>query len=82
MDEMHASLARLEARIDHQEGRIDALCDMLELRGILPPSVGSARGDPLFGDHSQAQDLCSVWKQRSRPTRRPTRLHVGEATGV
>jgi hypothetical protein len=68
MDEMHAALDRLEARIDHQGARIDALYEMLELRGVLP--------------RIEARDLCTVKKRKSPSVRRTTRLHVGEATGV
>jgi hypothetical protein len=81
MDEMRAAMDRLEARLDHQAGRIDALYELLELRGIVPRSVGTARGDAF--DDPDTRDLCSVWKQRSRPTmRRSSRFHVGDATGV
>jgi hypothetical protein len=46
MDELHATLARLEARIDHQEDRIDALQEVLERRGILPSSVRTNKERP------------------------------------
>jgi hypothetical protein len=87
MDEMHSALDRLEARLDHQAGRIDALYEMLELRGVLPRSAATHNGDEWFGAEAEAQaeapDLCSVWKRTSPPARRrPTRIHVGDATGV
>jgi hypothetical protein len=87
MDEMHSALDRLEARLDHQAGRIDALYEMLELRGVLPRSAATLNGDGWFGAdaeaHAEARDLCSVWKRTSPPARRrPTRIHVGDATGV
>ena len=72
MDEMHAALDRLEARVDHQAARIDALYEMLELRGVLPRSIGP-----------EARDLRFVLKRKS-PAERPrsTRIRVGDATGV
>lgn len=77
MDEMHAELDRLEARIDHQAGRIDALYEKLEERGVLPRHSADSEAEV------EAPDSRSVWKQKSKPARRqPTRLHVGEATGV
>ena len=83
MDEMHAALDRLETRIDDQTARIDALYELLEQRGMLPPTVAAARGGSLFDDASEARDRSFVWKQKPRPTRRrATRLRVGNATGV
>ena len=86
MDEMHSALDRLEARLDHQAGRIDALYEMLEQRGVLPQGVAALEGETWFGADPEAdveaRDPCSVWKRKSRPARRPTRIRVGDATGV
>jgi hypothetical protein len=87
MDEMHSALDRLEARLDHQAGRIDALYEMLEQRGVLPQSAATLEGEECFGAepdaHAESRDLCSVWKRTSPPARRrPTRIHLGDATGV
>jgi hypothetical protein len=84
MDEMHSALDRLEARIDHQAGRIDALYEMLEQRSVFPRSAAALGGETWFGAEPDAEgrDLCSVWTRKSRPARRPTRIHVGDATGV
>ena len=81
---MHSALDRLEARIDHQTGRIDALYEMLEQRGMIPRSAATLRGDSWYGadPEAEARDLCSVWKRRSPPARRPSRIHLGDATGV
>ena len=84
---MHSALDRLEARLDHQAGRLDALYEMLEQRGMLPRSAAGLNGDEWFGAdpeaHVDAPDLCSVWKRTSSPARRrATRIRVGDATGV
>ena len=79
---MHAAIERLEARIDHQGARIEALYEMLELRGVIPRSISTLKSDPRYGSDPEARDPCSVWKRKSPPARRPTRIHVGDATGV
>jgi hypothetical protein len=78
MNETHATLDRLEKRIEDQAARIDALYRMLELRGILPCGVDAARGDAMFDEELDALDLPS-WHETPRPT---PRFRVGEATGV
>ncbi len=78
MDEMHATLDRLETRIEDQGARIDALYRLLELRGILPQAVDAGRGDALSDEEPEVLDLPS-WHESPRPARR---FHVGEATGV
>jgi hypothetical protein len=82
MNETHVTLDRLERRIEDQTARIDALYQLLELRGILPRSVEVGRGDALSDEESAALDLPS-WHETPRPTRRrATRFHLGTATGV
>lgn len=84
MNETHSALDRLEARLDRQAARIDALYEMLEQRGVLPQSVATLEGDGAEPDaHAESRDPCSVWKRTSPPARRrPTRIHLGDATGV
>jgi hypothetical protein len=82
MNEMHATLDRLERRVEDQGARIDALYALLELHGILPRGAEAGRGDALFDEESEVLDLPS-WHEGPRPTRRgATCFHVGEATGV
>jgi hypothetical protein len=83
MNEMQATLDRLETRIEDQRARIDALYGLLELRGILPRRADAGRGDALFDDEPEAPDLSDGWEGRRRPTaRRAAHFHLGEATGV
>jgi len=83
MNEMHATLDRLEIAIEDQSERIDALYGLLELRGILPRGGDAGRGDPLFDVESEDLDLSGGWNRRRRPAaHRATRFHLGEATGV
>ncbi len=83
MNEMHATLDRLETRIEDQAARIDALYALLELRGILTRRVDVGRGDALFEDSAEL-DLSCCRQERPQPTvrRAAPRFHVGEATGV
>jgi hypothetical protein len=83
MNEMHATLDRLETRIEDQAARIDALYALLELRGILPRRVDVGRGDALFDDSAELNLSCRR-PERPQPTvrRAAPRFHVGEATGV
>jgi hypothetical protein len=86
MDESRSALDRLEARLEHQAARIDALYEMLEERGVLPQAAATL-DEEWFGAepeaHPESRDLCSVWKRTSPPARRrPTRIHLGDATGV
>jgi hypothetical protein len=78
MNETHATLDRLEKRIEDQAARIDALYRMLELRGTLPCTVDAGQGDAMFDEELDALDLPS-WHETPRPT---PRFRVGEATGV
>ena len=78
MNEMQAEFDRLEARIDAQTARIDALYHALELRGILP-RAGDAGRDDAFSD--------GVFELEETPlsadgSSRRLRLRVGDATGV
>jgi hypothetical protein len=83
MNETHATLDRLETRIEDQAARIDALYGLLELRGILPRGADAGRGDGLFDDESEDLDLSSGWERERRPAaRRAIGFHVGTATGV
>jgi hypothetical protein len=79
----HATLDRLETRIEDQTARIDALYGLLELRGILPRRADAGRGGALFDDESEDFDLSSGWEGGRRPTaHRSPHFHLGEATGV
>ena len=83
MNEMHATLDRLEIAIEDQSERIDALYGLLEQRGILPRGGEAPKGDALFDDEPEALDLSGGRKGRRRPAaNRATRFHLGEATGV
>ena len=79
MSEMHTALERLERRIEDQTARIDALYELLEVRGVLPHEADALRGDALFDDEEEALDLTCGWKDTPR---RLARFHVGDATGV
>lgn len=81
MNEMHSTLDRLEARIDHQAARIDALYALLEARGLLQLPVDAGRGDAFFDELAEIEDAPIAREVQAR-TRRQARLHVGEATGV
>ena len=83
MDDTHVALDRLEARIEDQAARIDALYRLLELRGILPRGVGTGRGDALSDEGSETVDFSGGWEGKRRPAvDRRAHFHVGEATGV
>lgn len=84
---MHSALDRLEARLDQQAGRIDALYELLEERGVLPRNGATLDGEEWLGvelkAHADPPALCSVSKRTSPPARRRrTRIHLGDATGV
>lgn len=68
MTAMHSTVDRLEARIDYQAARIDALYRILEASGVLPARV---EDEPLVREAHAGS---------ARHT--PIRLHVGDATGV
>jgi hypothetical protein len=80
--EMHATLDRLETRIEGQGARIDALYRLLELRGILPRGAEAGRGDALFDDEREVLDLPSSHEMSPRTRRRRAHFHLGTATGV
>lgn len=85
MTEMHSSIDRLEARIDHQAARIDALYALLQARGVLPRPAEAGRGDALFDDlpDLEVEDSPLERERRATSARPPrTRLRVGTATGV
>jgi hypothetical protein len=82
MDETQARLDRLEARLEDQVARIDALYRLLEQRGLLPRGAEAGRGDALFDDESEVLDLSPHPETRRHTARRATRFHVGTATGV
>lgn len=83
MNEMHSTIDRLEARIDRQAARIDALYALLEARGILARAADAGSGDAFFDDPREIADTPLVRETRSRRSKRPpTRLRVGNATGV
>ena len=82
MNEMHSTLDRLEARLDYQTARIDALYRALERHGL---TVDDAvpRGDALFDDVVETRDAGSARRpRRARAARRAVRLRVGQGTGV
>ena len=70
MNEMHATLDRLERRVEDQGARIDALYRLLEVRGILPRDVDAGRADALPRE------------EQRRTRRRAAHFHIGTATGV
>ena len=82
MNEMQATLDRLERRIEDQAARIDALYEQLERRGILSRRADAGRGDALFDDDPEDLDLPCGWEAGRPAARRAPRFHVGEATGV
>lgn len=84
MNEMRASLDRLEMRIEDQAARIDALYALLELRGIFPRKADAGKGDALFDAEAEDLGLSCRWQERPQPTvrRAVPRFHVGDATGV
>jgi hypothetical protein len=81
MTTISPSLDRLEARIDHQATRIDALYRTLEERGIIP---GPANGtDAFFDELVQIEDAPVARERRAAPARRRAgRLRVGDSMGV
>jgi hypothetical protein len=83
MTRIPPSLDRLEARIDRQAARIDALYRTLEARGIIPGPADAGRGDAFFDELVQIEDAPVVRERRARSVRRrAVRLHVGNSTGV
>jgi len=82
MNEMHSTLDRLEAKIDCQTARIDALYALLQARGLLHVPVDAGKGDALFDEVAEIEDAPIAREMRARPERRRARFRVGEATGV
>ncbi|HZD87543.1 MAG TPA: hypothetical protein VE088_06015 [Gaiellaceae bacterium] len=77
----HSVLDRLEARIDHQAARLDALYAALEAGGVLEPA-DAAVSDALFDELVQIEDspLARDLAGERRP-RAVDALHLGGATG-
>jgi hypothetical protein len=82
MDQMQSALDRLEARVEYQTGRIDALYALLEARGLLLLPVDAGKGDALFEEIAEIEDAPIAREVRARPQRCRARFRVGEATGV
>jgi hypothetical protein len=83
MTEMHSLLDRLEARIDQQAARIDALYRELEERGMLRGAAQAQAVDPLFDELVDVEDAplaTEVDAEGQRPHAAP--LHLGDAAGV
>ena len=56
MSELHSLLDRLEARLDHQAARIDALYRTLEENGLLAPAEPDSAQEELFDELLQVED--------------------------
>lgn len=84
MTDKQSSLERMEARLDYQAARLDALYRMLETAGVLPrPARRRGRGDAFFDELFQVEDSPLAREPRKPPAkRRASRFHVGNATGV
>ncbi len=83
MSSIYPSLDRLEARIEHQAARIDALYRRLEERGVIPGPADAGTTDALCDELVQIEDAPLARARRSRPVRRrATRLRVGNSSGV
>ena len=83
MSDKQSSLTRLEARLDYQAARLDALYRMLETAGVLPRPARRGRGDALCDELFQVEDSPLARPQRKpEAKRRKSRFHVGDATGV
>jgi hypothetical protein len=83
MSDLEDKIDRLEARIDHQAARIDALYRALEREGIFPrPETGMP---PDASSADAAWEVADVPANRQRtpaPVRRAAGFHLGTATGV
>ena len=77
MNEMHSTLGRLEARIDCQTARIDALYALLQARGLLRPPVEGG-----YDELAAIEDAPIAREVQARPQRRRAGFRVGDATGV
>jgi hypothetical protein len=83
MSEMQDKLDFLEARIDHQAARIDALYRALEREGILPrPVTGDRRETSPDETWEVARVASSQPGKKPARTRRAAGFHLGTATGV
>lgn len=82
MNDITSALERLEARLDYQTTRIDALYALLVEGSILHHP--SHRGDDeLFDELIQIEDAPLARGTHASPERNPSEpLHVGDATGV
>jgi len=82
MREMGNTIDRLEARIDLQAARIDALYEILERNGISPrPATGS--GDAPSVEPVEVRAARSNKRRKTPPrSRRAAGFHLGTATGV
>ena len=82
MTEMHSTLDRLEARLDYQASRIDALYRALEAHGVRVDDV-TPGGDALFDALVRIEDApLARSARRTRPVRRGARLRLGQGGGV
>jgi hypothetical protein len=83
MNDMHSSVERLEARLDYQAARLDALYRMLETAGVLPRPARRGRSEAFFDELFQVEDSPLAREPHKPPAkRRAARFHVGNATGV
>jgi hypothetical protein len=83
MNEMQSSLERVEARLDRQSARIDALYRTLEERGIIPGPRDVGARDAFFDELIQLEEAPPAHARRAAPRRRrATGLRVGASTGV
>jgi hypothetical protein len=56
MSELHSLLDRLEARLDYQAARIDALYRTLDEHGLLAPAEPDPAQEELFDELLQVED--------------------------
>lgn len=82
MSEMHSTIDRLEAKIDYQTARIDALYALLQARGLLHLPVDAGKRDALFDEPADVEDTPVTRETQARHERPRARFRVGEATGV
>lgn len=83
MTRIYPSVDQLEARIDHQAARIDALYRMLRAAGVIPGPLEPGSRDAFFDGLIPCEDAPLTRDRDAQPaTARTSRLHVGEATGV
>lgn len=83
MSDRQSSLERLEARLDYQAARLNALYRMLETAGVLPRPARRGRSDALCDELFQVENSpLARQPRRQAAMRRASRFHVGDATGV